>query len=262
MAIKNYVALSTGANNRAGIGVDGATSTTPTNTIGPATPPTIQTGGDPNQFIQSDPTYQAILASLGGNEAATAAQDRASIQQDAINAGYNIPQLGQYLDPGVLGQIQSNPYSEAALAAQGHTTNLRNIQNTLAARGAYDSGELSYGVGNESQRYNEQTLTDQQNLMNQINSLLGGEANQKSTDAVQEAQALGTATQTQSALHPVGTATFDSSTGTYVDTYGNHYNANGTLVSSSAPAAPKATPPPTSTNSVTTTPALHPAVAT
>lgn len=206
----------------------------------PAPPSSITIGGDPSQYIYSDPGYQALLAALQGNEGAQTAADRAQIQQDAIRSGYYSDALSPYLDAGMQGQIQSNPYSLQALASQGHTTNVRNIQNSLAARGGYNSGELTYGIGNESQRFNQENLSNEQSLMDQINALLGGEASTKASDAQQEAQALGDATARQSSLHPVSTATYDASTGTYVDTYGNHFNADG-----SAYTAPKTpTPPP------------------
>jgi hypothetical protein len=181
-----------------------------------------------------------LLSSLHGNEDAFGATMKSQIQRDALQSGYNIPQLAPYLDAGMAGQITSDPNSAAAVSSETHANNLRAIQNQLAARGAYDSGELTYGIGNESERYNREGLSQRGALLDQINSLLGQQASMQGSDQAQLATELGNAAGRQATLHPVTTANYDASTGGYVDQYGNHFNADGTPFAStaSAPATP------------------------
>jgi len=204
----------------------------------------IATGGDPNNWMQTDPSYQALLSALHGNEGAFSAQMRAQIQRDALRSGYDIPELGQFLDAGMLDQMKNDPNSLRAMSQQGHGVNLRNIQNQLAARGGYNSGELTYGIGNEDQRFNQEGLSQRGALLDEIRALLGQQAQLQGSDASQLAGALGDAAQRQATLHPVGTAHYDSSTGSYIDQYGNHFNQDGTPFGSPPKApAPAPTPP-------------------
>lgn len=207
---------------------------------------------DYNTFIQGDPGYMGLKNSLTGNEDAFHAALRGAVQKSIISSGYAVPEASQFLDPGQADQAAQNPYSTAALATQAHSTNLRQIQNALAARGGYDSGELTYGVGNESQRFNQEDLSNRGQMADYIAGLLGQESTMKGNDAAQLAAELGNATSRQFALHPGSgstTANFDTSTGTYIDSYGNHFDPTGKLLST-APAPSGGSPQPTATPNI------------
>lgn len=153
-------------------------------------------------LIYGDPGYMALKAAMDSSLAAFNSQMRGQIQQDVLNSGYAIPSALGFLTKAQIEEAKNNPYSQAALAAKGHDVNLRAIQNQLAARGGFNSGELPYGLGHEGDRYNMQTQSNEAALANEIRNLIGQQAQLKSTWMAQLAAGLGAAMQNQMALHP------------------------------------------------------------
>lgn len=210
-----------------------------------AVPGTPLTPDQYKQYALSDPGYQALQASLQGNENAFQSQARGGINKGVIALGLmpTDSSLSGWLDPGTAALAASNPTSTAAGLNLAHQQNIRNIQNNLAARGGYDSGELTYGLGNENQRDTQARADALSKFMDYANGLFGQLGTMQAGDAQQLGQELGNAAMRQLALHPGETtsATWDDNTGTYIDGQGNHYDQYGNFIGNSQGANPTPT---------------------
>lgn len=135
-----------------------------TTVTGPTTagsgPPAVGTGGAPASFdysaaVAGDPGYLALQAALGAADTTDLANIASRTSSALINFG-RVP-------TGLPGSIPvsaadaaiatNNPYSTEAELKRQHDIQLRVMQNQLAARGGYNSGELSYGLQQEGLRY-------------------------------------------------------------------------------------------------------------
>lgn len=209
-----------------------------------AVPGTPLTPDQYKQYALGDPGYLSLQAALQGNENAFQSQARGGINKGVIALGLmpTDSSLSGWLDPGTAAAAQANPTSTAAGLNLAHTQNVRAIQNNLAARGAYDSGELTYGLGNENQRDTQARADAMAKFLDYANGLFGQLGTMKAADAGQLGQELGNAAMRQLALHPGSTtaAQWDDNSGTYVDGQGNHYDQYGNFIGNSG--APNPTP--------------------
>lgn len=182
-------------------------------------------------YALQDPGFIGLQSALKGNEDAYKANARGGINRGVMALGIAPPDssLNGWLDPGTAAAAAANPLSANAGLTEQHHQNLRSIQNQLAARGAYDSGELPYNLGNENTRDNTARSDALAKFMDYANGLFGNLGSMQASDAGQLGQELGAAAMRQLALHPGSTtaATWNDSTGTYVDGDGNHYDQYG-----------------------------------
>lgn len=192
-------------------------------------------------YALQDPGFLGLQSALKGNEDAFRAQARGGINSGIISLGIAPPDssLKDWIDPSTAAAAAANPLSTDAGLRQQHTNNLRTIQNSLAARGAYDSGELTYGLGNENTRDASTRADALSKFMQYANGLFGNLGSMQASDAAQLGGELGNAAMRQLALHPGSTTTanWDDNTGTYVDASGNHYDQYGNHIGS-GPSAP------------------------
>lgn len=198
------------------------------------------TDSDYANLISNDAGVQALRSALQAQHSARLAAARGAIQRSVLSFGEAPSQLSSYLDPGQSDLASQNQYSTMAQLGQQHKQALRNLQNQLAARGAYNSGELTYGMQNETQRYGQQQSDARGKLLDYVSGLLSDIAQQDASGQSQLASELGNATSRQLSMHPATTqattATWNPSTGTYVDPSGNHYDASGNLIGSAGSA--------------------------
>jgi hypothetical protein len=192
-------------------------------------------------YALSDPGYLALQAATQGNEGAYTAQARGGINKGVIDLGLapTDSSLSGWLDPGTAAAAAANPLSTQAQLTTAHTNNVRAIQNNLAARGGYDSGELTYGLGNENQRDTQAHADALSKFIDYANGLFSNLGAMQASDAASLGQELGNAALRQLKLHPgtTTTALWNDATGTYVDADGNHYDAFGNLTTPGAGAS-------------------------
>jgi len=211
-------------------------------------------------YALQDPGFLGLQSALQGNEDAYRAQARGGINKGVISLGVAPPDssLNGWLDSGTSAAAAANPLSQNASLLNAHHQNLRAIQNSLAARGGYDSGELPYGLGNENTRDTQAHADAMGKFMDYANGLFGNLGSMQAGDASQLGSELGNAAMRQLALHPGSTtaANWDDATGTYVDSSGNHYDQYGNHIATSGDSttsfttlASAAAPPPTPTPS-------------
>jgi hypothetical protein len=196
-----------------------------------AVPGTPLSPDEYKNYALQDPGYLALQSSLKGNEDAYRANARGGINRGVIGLGI-LPtdnSMADWLDPGTAAAAQANQQSTGAQLGFQHGNNVRAIQNALAARGGYDSGELTYGLGNENTRDTQARSDALSKFMDYANGLFGNLGQMQAGDAGQLGQELGSAAMRQLSLHPGSTtsATWDDSSGTYVDGNGNHYDQYG-----------------------------------
>lgn len=191
------------------------------------------------QYALQDPGFLALQSSLQGNEDAFRANARGGINKGVIGLGLAPADssLNGWLDAGTADAAAANPLSTGAQLSTAHTANMRSIQNNLAARGGYNSGELTYGLGNENTRDTSARADALSKFMDYANGLFGQLGSMQSSDASQLGSELGSAAMRQLALHPgtTTTATWDDSKGFYVDSDGNLYDQWGNHVTSDGP---------------------------
>lgn len=182
-------------------------------------------------YALQDPGFLGLQSALTGNEDAFQAQARGGINKGVISLGLSPSDasLAPWLDSGTAAAASANPLSQAAGLATQHKANVRGIQNNLAARGGYDSGELTYGLGNEDTRDTAARSDAMGKFLDYANGLFSQLGTMKATDASQLGSELGNAAMRQLALHPGSTtsATWDDNRGAYVDADGNLYDQNG-----------------------------------
>lgn len=140
------------------------------------------------------------------------------------------------MDAGTADAAAQNPLSTNAGLNTQHTGNVRAIGNNLAARGGYDSGELTYGLGNENLRDTQAHADAMGKFMDYANGLFGQLGSMSAQDAAQLGSELGNAAMRQLALHPGSTisAVWDDARGAYIDAQGNAYDQWGNHIASGA----------------------------
>lgn len=182
-------------------------------------------------YALQDPGFLGLQNALKGNEDAFKANARGGINRGVISLGVAPPDasLSPWLDSGTAAAAAANPLSTNAQFNEQHHQNVRAISNSLAARGGYDSGELTYGLGNENTRDTQSRSDALGKFMDYANGLFGNLGTMQASDAGQLGQEIGAAAMRQLALHPGSTtsATWNDATGTYVDGSGNHYDQYG-----------------------------------
>lgn len=188
------------------------------------------------QYALQDPGFLGLQSALQGNEDSFQAQARGGINKGVVGLGLapTDSSLASWLDPGTADAAAQNPLSTGAGLTLNHQANMRNIQNSLAARGGYDSGELTYGLQNEDTRDTQARASALSSFMDYANGLFGQLGTMKAQDASQLGQELGNAAMRQLALHPGETtsAVWDDSRGAYIDSNGNAYDQWGNPITS------------------------------
>lgn len=217
----------------------------PNNVTSLAVPATPLTPDQYAQYAQQDPGFLSLKSALTGNEDAYRAALRGGINSGVISLGAapTDASVAPYLDPGTADAAAANPLSTSAQLTTQHQQNTRSIQNNLAARGAYDSGELTYGLGNENTRDTQARSDAMASFLKYANGLFSGLGSMQASDAAQLGTELGNAAMRQLALHPGSTvsAAWDDTRGAYFDAQGNAYDQWGNHITS----AGDGSPPPT-----------------
>jgi hypothetical protein len=151
--------------------------------------------GQYQQYIQNDPIYQQTLANLGAGDASSLAQAQAAARRAAILFGdpSAIPQ--GWIDADTSWLAGQNQYSTLAQLGRSHQTNLRQMQDALAARGMLRSGELGHGLEQENTAYGQAQYTARQELLDYLAGVQAGLAGSQQTNAQAKAQALAEAYQ-------------------------------------------------------------------
>lgn len=201
-----------------------------------AVPSTPLTPDQYKQYALQDPGFIGLQSALKGNEDAYRAAIRGGINSGVVSLGA-VPtdsSVGGYLDDGTAAAATANPLSTTAQFNTQHHNNFRDISNQMAARGAYDSGDLTYALGNEAARDTTARADAMSKFLTYANGLFGQLGSMQAGDAAQLGTELGNAAMRQLALHPGSTvsAVWDDSRGAYVDSQGNLYDQYGNHVTS------------------------------
>lgn len=201
-------------------------------------------GYTPNysSLAQNDFGYQAALNAQSADQPILANARSGAIQNYLVQYGFNPGQIGSFSDPygdvnsATLQAIANANQSGTSLSAQmakSYQEGLQSLQNSLAARGIISSGQ-----GNQAQ--SDANTTYNVNVSNAVNQLLGyltqaqqgyltGVQNDQNTVNSALSDAMNRVTQEYPTIAPT-TATYNNSTGQYVDPYGNQYDGNGNLL--------------------------------
>lgn len=245
----------------------GSASAAPVGTVGtpapaPAPPPpagNVQTAPaytpDWSNLITHDSAYLAAQASADQAKANAAAQRKQALQQAIVQYG-GLPSgfTDQYgdVDQSTLDSAGANQYSVLAGLAKSYTDNQQQFERGLAARGALQSSDLDYGLGQIDNSYGQQRYDAANAVGSQVNSALGaytgvlsGNA-QNLSSALQGAEANVysnpgyTPQAAQTANYDAGnSATYGQPV--YADANGNLFDQNGNPFSPSG-ASPSAAP--------------------
>jgi hypothetical protein len=179
-------------------------SPTPTGTSAGTTPYTPPTPGpaqitttpgftpDYTGAIQSDPSYAAAQAGVQKASADAAAQRAAAlkaavIQYGGLPAGFK-DAYGD-IDQATLDAAKGNQYSTLASMARNHEQSLEQFRRALAARGALQSGDLSYGQDQIDTGYGQ----GQYDAANQFGNAASGVLNQYGQVVDQNMQSIASA---------------------------------------------------------------------
>lgn len=157
-----------------------------------------------SKLINSDPIWQQLTSSLGANEASTAAQRNAGIEQAlaAFGGPVNVNDIAQKLglSPNDLQGLDSNEIQQLAREADqsGVSTNARlnaanqkavmQLKNALNARGLLRSGEAAYQLGQQAQNYQNAQFDARQKLLSTLQQYQQGYLAAKAQLAAQLAQ--------------------------------------------------------------------------
>ena len=178
--------------------------------------------------------------SLSAQGISDAAHLRGAIQQALIGFG-GVPNLpsdvlqNTGLDTaGTQSLAENNPFSTLARLAQGYRDQQDAAKNQLAARGILNSGETGYQLGKLGQQQAGAQYDATNSLLGSIGTLndqytAGRQAAaDKLAQGAFQAESNAAANNTGgSSGGPSVTATWNPSTGTYVDPSGNHYDQSG-----------------------------------
>jgi hypothetical protein len=147
------------------------------------------------QYIQNDPIYQQALANLAAGDVSAQAQAQAAARRAAILFGDPNAIPAGWIDADTSRLAGQNRYSTLAQLGRSHETNLRQMQDALAARGALRSGELPHGLEQENLAYGQAQYTARQELLDYLAGVQAGLAGSQQTSASARAQALSDAYQ-------------------------------------------------------------------
>jgi hypothetical protein len=167
--------------------------------------------------LGSDPQYQSALAELAAQGVADDAGAKAQALR-ALSLFGEVPAL-EGVDMGVVGPNfatyaqEARPLAEkatreglsiAARLEKQYKQNVRAIKNALAARGALQSGETGYQLGEEQQRYKEAGFDARTKLVDFLSGIEAGRAAAARSRAGGAQQALGSAMQNAMVMFPYG----------------------------------------------------------
>lgn len=127
--------------------------------------------------IQSDPSYAAAQVNAQKTGADAAAQRAAALKQAVIQHGglpAGFKDVYGDIDQATLDAAKNNPYSTLATLARNHEQSLNQFRRALAARGALQSGDLSYGQDQIDTGYGQ----SQYDAANQFGNAVSGAVNQ------------------------------------------------------------------------------------
>lgn len=233
------------------IGPNGqVTTVTPTS----APPASINTSPgytpDYNGLIQNDPTYAGAQSAAQAAQASAAAQRRAAAQQAVIQYGGLPPGFTDTygdIDQATLDQAKANQQSTLAQLQNSYGTSKQQFMRALAARGALQSGDLSYGQDQLDKGYAQQQYDSAGAVGNSLTGALNSYTGVLNTNAQNLSGAIGAAEQnvlgmTDSAGNPIyapvaaKTASLDTANtakygqAIYSDGQGNLYDQYGNPV--------------------------------
>jgi hypothetical protein len=142
--------------------------------------------------IQSDPSYAAAQTGVQKSNADAAAQRAAALKAAVIQYG-GLPDGVQDaygdIDQATLDAAKGNQYSTLAALARNHQQSVEQFRRALAARGALQSGDLSYGQDQLDTGYGQ----GQYDAANQFGGAASGVLNQYGQVVDQNMQSLASA---------------------------------------------------------------------
>lgn len=105
--------------------------------------------GDLYALIYGDPGYQTAKAGADLSLSNAAAQRRAALRQLVLNYGGMGGLQDPYgdVDQATLDAASNNPYSQLKQLSRNYDQSVEAFKRQLAARGALQSGDLGYGIG-------------------------------------------------------------------------------------------------------------------
>lgn len=212
----------------------------------PAAPGSITTGAnytpDYTSLLQNDPSYLAAQSAATTAAGAGSAERRAAIRRAYIMYGGQLPpgfndQYGD-IDQTTKDAASGNQNSKVAQLAYSHSQGLEQFKRSLAARGALQSGDLSYGQDQLDRGYGQQQYDEGNRFLDDTNQSYGrytgilGQNAQNMTAAVGQAESnvysnpAYRPTQTSTATYDAGLAA-QYGQPVYTDSSGNIYDSNG-----------------------------------
>jgi hypothetical protein len=180
----------------------GATNIAPAH-FNPAEIPTVTIpqgykAADWTKLLQGNSNYMGWELNAGQRADQAAAQRKAALQALAVRYGglpAGFKDIYGDLTPDIQGVAGSNPLSESARIERDYGQSQENYKRGLAARGALQSGDLGYGLGeldyqHSADLYNmgNDFLSAAQGAVNDYSSALSG-LSQEQIDAIRNAAA-------------------------------------------------------------------------
>lgn len=190
--------------------------------------------------IYNDPAYKQLRDSLSAAGVADASHLRGALQSYLIQFG-GVPDLptdvlqNSGLDAGSTQTLAAgNPFSTLKRLQQNYEDQQMASKNQLASRGILSSGETGYQLGRLGQNQAQSQYDATNSLLGGIGTLNDQFVAGRQAAAQQLAQGAFTAESNAAANNagpaPSVTATWNPSTGTYVDPAGNHYDQGGNAI--------------------------------
>lgn len=132
---------------------------------------------DYRSIILGDPLYNQTRVDLQAQAAAQRATGREALTQSVVDFGALPPDVAKrmaalgVLDPAAAALARaatSEGLSQTAIMERDHESGLKQVQDTLAARGMLTSGGTGLGVADENQQFKVAQYTARRNLLNTI----------------------------------------------------------------------------------------------